>query len=176
MNIKNKITNLLSIFINFVLTKFDNLMEYIDRKRIILDRASNQKYLIRYYIFLKDRDNKFPFNIFIHKFLKSDEPVIHDHPWGYYTLILYGGYWEHLIDNNDISKTVKHWRYPGFFQNVNENHKHFIELEKDKNGIEKTCWTLFIPGIKYNNNWGFYPKFNNFEWIDSNDYLKEKNN
>ena len=64
------------------------------RKRIIKDRDSNEPYLIRWYLFLKDRKN-FPFNITLHKVLKSDEPVLHNHPWSYATLILKGGYWEH---------------------------------------------------------------------------------
>ena len=62
-------------------------MDSCGRKRIILDRETNEPYLERYYLFLKDRGN-FPFNIFIHKFLKSDPDDMHDHPWGFTTFIL----------------------------------------------------------------------------------------
>ena len=65
------------------------------RKRIIYDRQGKVAYLVRYYLFLKDR-TWFPFNFTLHKVLKSDEEVLHDHPWPYATLILKGGYYEHV--------------------------------------------------------------------------------
>jgi hypothetical protein len=73
---------------------FVKVMEYLGRRRIINDREDNEPYLERYYVFLKDRNN-FPFNIFIHKFLKSDPDDLHDHPWEFRTFILAGGYWEY---------------------------------------------------------------------------------
>ena len=42
---------------------FLNLLERLGRKRIVLDRQSNEPYLERYYLFLRDRQ-RFPFNIF----------------------------------------------------------------------------------------------------------------
>ena len=72
---------------------FLKLLEKLGRKRIVMDRASDEPYLERYYLFLRERD-RFPFNVFLHKFLKSDPDDVHDHPWPYATLILKGGYWE----------------------------------------------------------------------------------
>ena len=66
-----------------------------NRKRVIRDRDSNEPYLVRWYLFLKDRKN-FPFNVTLHKVLKSDEPVLHDHPWNWGAIILKGGYYEHI--------------------------------------------------------------------------------
>ena len=63
-----------------------------DRKRIITDRSGKVPYLIRWYIFLKERKN-FPFNVTLHKVLVSDEPKLHDHPWNWGAVILKGGYW-----------------------------------------------------------------------------------
>ena len=60
------------------------VMKVTNRKRIIMDRVNNEPYLERYYIFFKDRPEYFPFNIFIHKFLKSDPDEINDHPWGFF--------------------------------------------------------------------------------------------
>jgi hypothetical protein len=48
---------------------FLNWLDKIGRKRVVMDRQNNEPYLERYYVFLKDR-NKFPFNVFVHKFLK----------------------------------------------------------------------------------------------------------
>ena len=65
------------------------LFQRWDRHRVIMDRVNDEPYLERYYVFLKDRE-RFPFNIFVHKFLKSDPDDVHDHPWPYATLILKG--------------------------------------------------------------------------------------
>ena len=46
---------------------FLKLLERMGRKRIVMDRQSDEPYLERYYLFLKDRD-RFPFNVFLHKF------------------------------------------------------------------------------------------------------------
>lgn len=58
-----------------------------DRKRVIYDRDGGDPYLVRYYLFLKDRKD-FPFNLTLHKVLVSDEPVLHDHPWNWGALLL----------------------------------------------------------------------------------------
>ena len=70
-----------------------NFMDSIGRRRVITDRTGKIPYLIRYYVFLKDRKN-FPFNITVHKVLVSDEPTLQDQPWDWH--ILKGGYWEHI--------------------------------------------------------------------------------
>lgn len=137
-------------------------LEKCGRKRIIMDRTDEEPYLERYYIFLKEREN-FPFNIFIHKFLKSDPDDLHDHPWGFRTVILKGGYWEH-------TEKGRFWRKPGFTQSVTSKHKHRVELINDT-----PCWTLFMP-FKREREWGFYK---DDKWIESEEYfqlrIKEKN-
>jgi hypothetical protein len=74
-------------------TCLKNSLNRWGRYRIIMDRVDNQPYLERYYVFLRDRE-RFPFNVFVHKFLKSDTEDVHDHPWPFLTVILKGGYWE----------------------------------------------------------------------------------
>jgi hypothetical protein len=56
---------------------FLDLLDRLGRKRIVYDRENNEPYLERYYLFLKDR-KRFPFNIFLHKFLKGDPDHVHD--------------------------------------------------------------------------------------------------
>jgi hypothetical protein len=116
-----------------------------------MDRVNNEPYLERYYLFLKDRDT-FPFNIFLHKFLRSDPDDLHDHPWPYATVILKGGYWEWtpVFDDNGCKLTeVAKWRAPGHFRINSATSLHRIELDP---GVE--CWTLFMPGAK-TREWGF---------------------
>ena len=130
---------------------FKKLMTWLGRYRIINDRQTGEPYLERYYLFLKDRDS-FPFNIFLHKFVKSDPDHLHDHPWSYKTFIIKGGYWEWYPLKNDTGAVIgasKKWRGPGSFIKATADSMHRVELEP---GI--TPWTIFIPGKKQKD-WGF---------------------
>jgi hypothetical protein len=143
------------------------LLARLGRKRVIMDRVHDEPYLERYYLFLKERDN-FPFNIFLHKFLKGDPDDVHDHPWGYCTLILRGGYYEWIPQfNADGTKSceVRKWRSPGHFRICKPNSYHRIELQP---GV--TAWTLFMP-LKKVRDWGFLV---NDVWIQHEHYLKTR--
>jgi len=142
-------------------------LEKIGRKRIILDRQSNDPYLERYYVFLKDR-KWFPFNIFVHKFLKSDPDDVHDHPWPYATLILKGGYYEWVPQFNSTGQKIgelRHWRGAGHFRVCTADSFHRIELDPN---VE--CWTCFMPGPQ-RKEWGFLV---NNKWIHNEQYIKER--
>jgi len=148
-------------------TKFLKFLEARGRKRIVMDRTSDEPYLERYYLFLKERES-FPFNVFLHKFLKSDPDDVHDHPWPYATLILKGGYYEWIPQfdkqGNKFSE-VAVWRGPGSFRICGANSFHRIELDPDV-----TAWTLFMPGAKQRD-WGFLVKN---KWVQWEDYLKNR--
>lgn len=133
---------------------FKTLMSKLGRYRIIKDRIGDDIYLERYYLFLRDR-NTFPFNIFLHKFKKSDPDDLHDHPWNYRTIVIKGGYWETTPEG-------KFWRGVGHYRFCEARSLHRIELEKDVD-----CWTLFIPG-KYKREWGF---MTNNKWVQWEEYL-----
>ena len=62
-------STILSIY-NYISKFLIWTMDKLDRHRIIKDKLTDEPYLERYYLFLRDRDI-FPFNIFLHKFLKS---------------------------------------------------------------------------------------------------------
>jgi hypothetical protein len=149
------------------MTWFLNLLDRHGRKRIIYDRVCNEPYLERYYLFLKERDT-FPFNVFLHKFLKGDPDDVHDHPWPYATLILKGGYYEWIPEFDAEGKMLgehRVWRGPGHFRTCSSNSYHRIELA---DGI--TAWTLFMPG-PHKRDWGFLVKD---KWIQHEQYLKER--
>jgi hypothetical protein len=145
-------------------TKFLNWLDARGRKRIVMDRTSDEPYLERYYLFLKERES-FPFNVFLHKFLKSDPDDVHDHPWPYATLILKGGYYEWIPQfdkqGNKFSE-VAVWRGPGHFRICSANSFHRIELDPNV-----TAWTLFMPGAKQRD-WGFLVKN---KWVQWEQYL-----
>lgn len=136
---------------------FSKLMFTLGRKRVIYDRDTDEPYLERYYIFLKER-TWFPFNIFLHKFLKSDPDDMHSHPWSFATLILWGGYYEHTLQG------VK-WHGPGSFRVADADRYHRVELYN-----EQPCWTLFVP-LKKKQNWGFLTPSG---WVSHVNYRKDK--
>ena len=135
-----------------------NFLDRIGRKRVILDRLSNEPYLTRYYLLFKER-KWFPFNIFLHNFHKGDPDDLHDHPWPYCTIILKGGYWEYLETGG------RKWRSAGTGRIAGSRSLHRIELEP---GVD--CWTLFIPGPQLRE-WGFV---DNGEWKQHEQYLAER--
>ena len=142
-------------------------LEHNDRKRIIMDRTSEEPLLTRYYVFLKDR-KWFPFNVFIHKFHKSDPDDVHDHPWPYATLILAGGYYEYVPEFNSKGEMIaetKHWRKPCHFSTCSANSYHRIELDPTV-----TAWTMFMPGPQ-KREWGFLVKN---KWVHNEHYLEER--
>ena len=146
---------------------FLKLLDRMGRKRIVMDRVENEPYLERYYLFLKERDH-FPFNVFLHKFLKSDPDDVHDHPWPYTTIILRGGYWEWIPIFDSVGRKtgeIQHWRGPGHFRTCSATSYHRIELDPNV-----SCWTLFMPGPKQRE-WGFLVKN---KWVQWQEYLQQR--
>ena len=138
-----------------------NIMDILGRRRVITSRDGKIPYLVRYYLFLKERKN-FPFNITLHKVLVSDEPVLHDHTWSWGAIILKGGYWEHTPQG-------KFWRGPGHIRFRTAKDLHWLELAKDSEGNNIPCWSIFFMGKKAQS-WGFVK---DGKWIDNKEYLKD---
>ena len=156
------------------MTFLSKLMDKLGRRRVITERDSTEPYLIRFYVFLKDRKN-FPFNITLHKVLKSDEPTLHDHPWSYATFIIKGGYWEHVpvvSKEGIVVGSTSVWRGPGHFRFRKPDDLHWLELQKDSNGNEIPCWSLFFMGRKQKE-WGFmrFVQREGYRWIHNEEYL-----
>ena len=144
------------------------LLDRMGRKRIIMDRINDEPYLERYYLFLKDR-KWFPFNVFLHKFLKGDPDDVHYHPWPYATLILKGGYYEWVPKfdtQGNVIGQIRHWRGPGHFRISRPTSYHRIELA---DGV--TAWTLFMPG-PHMREWGFLTKKQG--WVQHEQYLDSR--
>ena len=138
-----------AIMARYILILWLGILDKIGRKRVIMDRDNKEAYLERYYLLFKDRGEGDRFNIFLHKFLKSDTDM-HDHPWGYCTIILSGGYWENEFKTVDSANIVKYWRGSGYIGYYDAYHSHKVELESGKG-----CWTLFIP-YRREREWGFW--------------------
>lgn len=147
---------------------FHNLMNKIGRYRLILDRRTGEEYMHRYYLFLKDR-TKFPFNVTLHKIVKSDDPIMHDHPWPYLTIVLKGGYWEHTPVFNAAGKKIaefQEWRGPGSIIKRSATEYHWLELDEQVG----PATTLFFMGPQQRD-WGFLISNS---WVQWQEHLFKK--
>lgn len=142
------------------------IMNFLGRYRLITDPISDEPYMHRYYLFLKDR-KWFPFNVVLHKVVKSDEPMLHDHPWAYMTIILKGGYWEHtyrkLRGAGGVEAKVT-WRGPGSIIRRSAGDMHWLELD-EKVG---PATTLFFMGRQVRD-WGFLTPDKG--WVNYKSYI-----
>ena len=111
------------------------------RKRLLLDRGPSwpdydkaEPFMIRYYLLFRKRPKWFPFNILLHKILKSDLGDLHDHYWHYVTIILKGGYWE-------TNENGTFWRGPGYIGFRKASDRHSLKIPDGK-----PAWTLLLAG------------------------------
>lgn len=147
-------------------------MNKLGRYRLIPDRTTGEDYLHRYYIFLKDRKYS-PFNVTLHKIVRSDDAIMHDHPWGYMTIVLKGGYWEHTPIFNSEGKMFAEfqtWRGPGSIIRRKAGEYHWLELDETVG----PATTLFFMG-RQQREWGFLvqTKKGLHRWIKWTDYLSD---
>ena len=116
-------------------------MLFKNRKRIILDRGPSwpdydkaEPFVVRYYLLFRNRPKWFPFNILVHKLLKSDLGDLHDHYWSYITIVLKGGYWE-------TTQKGTFWRKAGYMGFKRRSDRHSLKIPKGK-----PTWTLLFVG------------------------------
>ena len=116
-------------------------MMFENRKRLLLDRGPSwpdydkaEPFMIRYYLLFRKRPKWFPFNILLHKILKSDLGDLHDHYWPYITIILKGGYWE-------TNENGTFWRGPGYIGFRKASDRHSLKIPDGK-----SAWTLLLAG------------------------------
>ena len=117
------------------------LIMFKSRKRLLLDRGPSwpdynkaKPFMVRYYLLFRKRPKWFPFNILIHKILKSDLGDLHDHYWSYITIILKGGYWETLQNGT-------FWWGPGYIGFRRASDRHSLSIPRGK-----SAWTLLFVG------------------------------
>lgn len=101
-------------------------------------------YLQRWYLIPRNR----LCNIYLHRFVASDDPTCHDHPWWFASLILNGAYTEVQPDRVTV-------RRAGSIAVRRAQHQHSVQLPRDTNGDETPCLTLIITGPRVRD-WGFW--------------------
>lgn len=115
------------------------------RKPDVIIGGRDDPYLLRWYVIPRNRF----FNIYLHKFMRSDDDrALHDHPWVNCSVLLDGQYTEHLIQAGGIHE--RHVRMVGHcYVRFSGKLAHRVEL------THGPCWTLFITGPRYRE-WGFH--------------------
>lgn len=82
--------------------------------------------------------------LFVHLFHRGDaEPYNHDHPWAFWSLILWGGYYE-------VTPAGRRWYFPGCLLRRPAEWQHRVEIPSGRR-----CWTLIWTGAKVRS-WGFW--------------------
>ncbi len=115
-------------------------------------------YMLRWWMLPKNNW----FNIYLHKILRSDDDrALHDHPWRNISIILRGGYFEHVpgyccrpphINPAACTNKRKLLRTTGsvVFRQAYDAHR--LEIIP---GAPHATWTLFITGTVLRE-WGFW--------------------
>jgi hypothetical protein len=130
-----------------ITTLFIQLLRRVATQRVpdVIIGGADDPYLYRWFVIPRNPI----FNIYLHKFLRSDDDrALHDHPWVNCSVLLDGQYTEHTIGAGGIHHLALRqageikMRWTGRFA-------HRIEL------THGSCWTLFITGPRYRQ-WGFH--------------------
>jgi hypothetical protein len=142
------------------------LVQFLAAPRVIYDREGGSPYLSRWYLIgaKPDEDAKLkgqvvfqdswltrlPFNVYLHRFHRSDDDgALHNHPWSWaLSLVLVGGYREERrVGDSVISRLVR----PFTFNRISADDYHRVDL------FESDAWSLFIVGRKVDS-WFFWDR------------------
>lgn len=109
-------------------------------------------YMLRWWVKEKETPTYDGTNIYLHCFLRSDyDRALHDHPRDSVSILLEGGYIEHMADG-------KRTRLEGDIVTRSADTPHRIELFKDRaystGDAFLPAWSLFLVGPK-KREWGF---------------------
>jgi hypothetical protein len=124
--------------------------------------GADDPYLLRWFVIPRNRI----FNIYLHKFIRSDDDrALHDHPWTNLSILLRGCYVEHTIASGGCNVAIK--RVAGEWKlRLLGTFAHRLEL------VDGPCWTLFITGPRYRA-WGFHCPDSG--WVHWEDFTKQGN-
>ena len=131
-------------------------------------------YLLRYYLF----PSSWSWNLYIHRFLRSDHDVPHDHPFDFVGLVLSGGYDEYYM-NHQTKEIVRGCNPPGsvLIRTASHIHKVIVRKVYEYKDRKKAPLTIIFRGPRYQG-WGFhtdkgYVDFETYLGVDANEVHKE---
>lgn len=110
--------------------------------------GQDKPYLFRWFLIPRNRF----FNIYLHKFLRSDDDrALHDHPWPWCSILLRGSYveWSKPAPGSPLGFTVQRFE-EGSVRFHGPRFAHRLVIDTGT-----VCWTLFITGPRVRE-WGFH--------------------
>ncbi|SKY23405.1 Protein of uncharacterised function (DUF550) [Mycobacteroides abscessus subsp. bolletii] len=124
-------------------------------------------YLLRWYVIPRNRW----LNIYLHKFLRDDDDrALHDHPWWFVSLMLWGQYVEVTEEGRSVRSAPEPWRFfwgdrPLAFRRGTWRHRvelvpaatHSNQFLARRDQRKLPCWTLIVTGRRVRL-WGFWCK------------------
>lgn len=126
------------------------------KRRIIRDPVNGEPYLIRWSILP---------GLKVHRILRADhDRDLHDHPWWFVSLVLWGWYEEEIPTTFTVNGSAGFGYAPGDELYVSgQTHTRRIRWFNRKPAVgrhrivkvSKHCWTLFINGPRVRQ-WGFH--------------------
>lgn len=123
-----------------------------------ITRADRRPYLTRLIVL------RMPlFSVYLHWFHSSDDPCLHDHPWGFVSVILAGGYTEWTFEPDGNQRRfgcdeVPRWYGPGSVLVRRADFAHRIEIDQRRPPL-----TLVLTGRRVRG-WGFFTPFGWIPW------------
>jgi hypothetical protein len=123
--------------------------------------------MLRWYIIPRNRW----LNIYLHKFMRDDDDrALHDHPWWFVSVMLWGRYLEtrdQVIDGDVfvMERRRDDVRRCGSIAFRRATDRHRVTLAKDIDGKPIPCWTLVLTGPKVRE-WGFWCPKGFVVWTD----------
>lgn len=145
---------------------------FIIGKKTVIHDGTGSPYLIRWTLLACGR-----FSIKLHKILRSDhDRDLHTHPWRFKSIILRGGYYEHVptrmppvFTPNGDTITNYRWHGAGDVIEHDANDPHRLVIPPGRG----PTWTLVFCGPTVCD-WGFWIKnqaTGEAQWIDWRTYL-----
>lgn len=126
----------------------EKLADRFAKERFEIGRPGLGPYLTRWTL-SGTRFNSDESAVFLHHFHRSDgDDALHDHPWPFTSVILWGGYYEHAVGQDGIIR--RRWYGPGRVLTRPAEFKHRTELLPNRD-----CWTLIFRGPKVRS-WFFH--------------------
>lgn len=120
------------------------------------------------------------FSIKLHRLVANDDPCDHDHPWGFLTIILRGGYYEwtpmeqkergeviRISTGSDGIFEGKRWHGPGSILYRPATWRHRLQLLEEGEGNFIPATTLVFTG-RVMRRWGFFTRLGWLHWKDYN--------
>jgi hypothetical protein len=106
-------------------------------------------YLLRWFIIPTNRGC----NLYWHRFISSDDPVLHDHPWAFLSIVLRGSY---IVADQHGGRRRRRAGHVAF-RRAQHRHRIILEAAPSPDGAagERPCTTLVITG-PHRRLWGFW--------------------